>query len=235
MSQGIQFIDIIFLGLVAGFLVLRLRSVLGRRTGNEKQRDSFGRERLEEGRADSPDERPDNVVELPGRRAGNGAEVRTAEPGSPLDAGLTQIRLADRSFEPDQFLGGARKAFEMIVEAFAKGDCQALRPLLADDVYHDFEGAIAEREGQGRGLKTEIVSFRQVRIVGAEMRGRLAAVTVRFVTEQVVLTTDSEGRIIEGDPSAPELVTDDWTFSRDTSARDPNWQLVGTATPDDEA
>lgn len=235
MSQGIQFIDIIFLGLVAGFLVLRLRSVLGRRTGNEKQRDTLGRERLEEGRTEAPDERPDNVVELPGRRGGTGADVHTAEPGSPLDAGLTQIRLADRNFEPDQFLGGARKAFEMIVESFAKGDCDTLRPLLADDVYHDFEGAIAEREGQGRGLKTEIVAFRQVRIVGAEMRGRVAHVTVRFVTEQVVLTTDSEGRIVEGDPSAPEIVTDDWTFARDTSARDPNWKLVGTATPEDDA
>lgn len=231
MSQGIQFIDIIFLGLVAGFLVLRLRSVLGRRTGNERPpRDPYSARTGEDAQAE--DRRDDNVIELPGRRRSD--LDAAAGPQTPLEAGLTQIRLADESFEPDTFLSGARMAFEMIVESFAKGDTKALRPLLADDVYRNFEAAIRDRESRGETMETEIGSMKGITIDRAEMRQRVAFVTVRFVTEQMTIVRNAEGAVIEGDPTRYEPVTDLWTFARDTSSRDPNWQLVATDTPDDE-
>ncbi len=231
MSQGIQFIDIIFLGLVAGFLVLRLRSVLGRRTGEEKQRDVRGRP-LEDGEAQAPLD-DDNVVELPGR--GTAGRGMTFGPVSDdVEVGLTRISLADPSFEPDRFLGGARAAFEMIVAAFAKGDTAALRPLLADDVYKDFETAILQRREAGETMETEVASIKSVDLKRAEMRGDTAFVTVRFVSEQMILLKDGEGRVVAGDPTTYETVTDDWTFARNCASRDPNWQLVATETPEDE-
>lgn len=231
MSQGIQFIDIIFLGLVAGFLVLRLRSVLGRRTGEEKERDLRGRS-MEDVQA-SPSPREDNVIELPGRREGE-RPISFGAVDDAVEAGLTRISLADPAFEPDRFLGGARAAFEMIVEAFAKGDTAALRPLLADEVYKDFESAIRQRQEAGETMETEIEAIKSIDLTRAEMRGDTAYVTVRFVSEQMVLVKDGEGRVVAGDPTRYETVTDDWTFARNTTSRDPNWQLVATETPEDE-
>lgn len=228
MSQGIQFIDIIFLGLVAGFLVLRLRSVLGRRNGHERPpHDAYGLNRRNTGGAD------DNVVELPGRRADGEAPPHPSEARNPVEAGLTQIRLADPAFEVETFMAGARKAFEMIVEAYAKGDTRTLQPLLADDVYRNFEVAIRDRESRGETMQTEIVSMKNVSIERAEMRHRTAMITVRFVSEQMIVVRDRNGTVIEGDPTRYEMVTDLWTFSRDTSSRDPNWRLVATETPDE--
>lgn len=227
MSQGIQFIDIIFLGLVAGFLVLRLRSVLGRRTGSEKRQDPYGLNR----QAEERQKERGNVVDLPGRHVEPDGEAAPDAPQTPLQAGLVSIRTADPSFEADRFLGGARMAFEMIVDAYAKGDEAALRPLLAADVCANFVAAIRARREQNHTLETEIAAFKKISLESVEMKGSVAFVAVRFVTEQMILTKDSEGRIVEGDPSAYETVTDIWTFSRDTSTRDPNWLLVATATP----
>lgn len=236
MSQGIQFIDIIFLGLVAGFLVLRLRSVLGRRTGNERPpkdpyaaKDPYAERPQDDAREETRD---DNVIELPGRRV---ERADAAGPQTPLEAGLTQIRLADGAFDPETFLSGARMAFEMIVGSFAKGDTKTLRPLLADDVYRNFEAAIKDRESRGETMETEVGSFKSISIDTAEMRKRMAYVTVRFVTEQMTMVRNAEGVVLEGDPTRFEPVTDLWTFARDTSGRDPNWQLVATETPEDEA
>jgi len=228
MSQGIQFIDIIFLALVAGFLVLRLRSVLGRRTGNEKRPENYGFDRQQDA-ADGTGGQTDNVVELPNRRSPRPDMAVVDED----DSGLTQVRLADPSFDVDEFLAGARAAFEMIVEAFAKGDLDTLRPLLADEVYADFEAAVRDRESRGETMETEIISIQRIEMAKAEMRQRVAHITVRFVSEQMTLIKDSEGRVIEGDPTSFETVTDDWTFARDTTSGDPNWQLVATSTPEE--
>lgn len=222
MDQGIQFIDIIVLAVIAGFLVLRLRSVLGRRTGNEPRPDIS---------KPSPIGEQDNVVDLPGRRASRPDGV-TIDENSPAAAGLAQIVRADPSFGPDMFLSGARRAFEMIVEGFAKGNTDALRPLLAADVYAGFEGAIHDRQSRGEVMETEVVSFKSIDITGASMKGTVAEVAVTFVTEQMIVVRDSNGKVIEGDPTRYEVVTDRWTFQRDTSDRDPNWRLIATETPE---
>jgi predicted lipid-binding transport protein (Tim44 family) len=226
MSEGFQYIDILFFAMVAAFIALRLRSVLGRRTGHERRRlGGFG----------SP--RPngaDNVVTLPDRSSAQAeadAGLVDLADGS-VKTGLTQIRLADSRFDLQQFLAGARAAFEMIVEAYADGNKAALRPLLADKVYHGFDGAIDQRQAAGQTLETQLTAVPAAEIVGAEMNGSRARITVRFKSEQINLLKDAEGRIVEGDPTTAEEVIDLWTFERDTTSADPNWTLAETRTPD---
>lgn len=223
-------IEIILIALVAVFLVLRLRSVLGRRTGNERPptQDPFAPP------APTPEARRDNgnVVQLP--RSGNeplppsprsAGQARIAPAAA---AGVEAIRNADRSFDPHGFAGGARAAFEMIVGAFAKGDLATLRPLLDDATYASFEAAVKDRSSQGRVLETSLIGFDSTELVRAELRGTVAHVTMRFVTEQINVTRGADGLVVDGNPNTVDRVTDVWTFARDTRSDNPNWLLVGT-------
>lgn len=232
MNDGIQFFDIILLAMIAGFVILRLRSVLGRRTGNEQPpKDAFGRR---DRRAEKVD---DKVVELPDRRSADRAAAdpavqAAAKPAeTTLEAGITQIQVADRNFDPDQFANGARAAFETIVEAFAKGDTGTLRSLLSNEVLERFKAAIAEREAAGRVLETTVVGIKSSELIEAYMNGRTAFATVSFVSEQINVTRDAEGNVVEGDDNRVTDVTDIWTFARNTRSRDPNWTLVETRSP----
>lgn len=223
MGDGLPFLDIIFFAMVAAFLILRLRSVLGRRTGNERDRqDPFSPKPNAENDAD-------NVVALPQRAKPTG-DIEDAPPGS-VAAGLTQIKLADPNFEEKYFANGSRAAFEMIVEAFARGDRETLRPLLANEVYERFAGAIDSREARKETLETRLLSLNAADITEARMSGSLAEVTVEFVSEQVNLTRNEAGEVIDGDPDHIESVVDIWTFRRDTRSDDPNWLLAATRTP----
>jgi predicted lipid-binding transport protein (Tim44 family) len=217
-----QFIDIVFFAMVALFLVLRLRSVLGKRTGNERRRpDPFSGPQPVPGRKDA-----DNVITLPDR-AGERAETPATDP---LAAGIAAIRAADRGFKEQEFLSGARAAFEMILGAFAAGDAAALRPLLNDEVYANFAQEIDRRQRAGEKLENRIVRMRAADIVEARMDGRMALVTVKFVTEQINVLRDDKGVPLPGQSSEPAEVIDLWTFARDTRSRDPNWLLVATGT-----
>ena len=140
--------------------------------------------------------------------------------------------LADPGFDLSGFLEGAKAAFAMIVEAFARGDKAALRPLLSDEVFTSFAAAIDEREQLGRTITTELVSIGGAELVGAAMRGTTARLTVRFKSEQINVTRDRDGEVIDGDPHAILEAVDIWTFERDTRSRDPNWLLVETRTPE---
>ncbi len=230
MSESFAFIDIIFFAMVAAFIAFRLRSVLGRRTGNERRRANpvLTPDQAAERQSN------DNVVPLPERHANQQAEEPNfADIGDPaIKQGVTEIRLADHKFDLDGFLQGARAAFGLIIEAFANGDKTALRPLLADDVYASFAAAIDAREAAGERLATEIVSIRSADIAAAGMNGPYAQLTVRFLTEQINVTRDAGDNVVDGDPTRIDEVVDIWTFSRDTRTSDPNWQLVETRTPD---
>ena len=227
MSEGFQYIDILFFAMVAAFIALRLRSVLGRRTGHERRRTGgFGSPR--------PNGAADNVVTLPDRSSAQAeAEAGLVDlaDGS-VKTGLTQIRLADSRFDLQQFLAGARAAFEMIVEAYAAGDKATLRPLLADEVYRGFDGAIDQRQAAGQTLETQLTSVPAAEVVGAGMDGSRARVIVRFKSEQINLLKDADGKVLDGDPGTALDVIDLWTFERDTTSPDPNWTLVETRTPD---
>ena len=222
-----SYIDIIVFAVLAGVLILRLRSVLGRRTGNEKppqENERFGHIGREA-------ETEDTVVPMPQRDVQPPAEPVKA-PEEALD-GLEAIQAADPNFVPEAFLGGARRAFEMVLEAFAEGDVETLRNLLNDDVFANFKAAIEDRQAAGERLETDVVSFIDIAIDEAALNGREAAVTVRFVTEQVNLVSNADGEIVEGNPEQTVRVVDLWTFARDVRARDPNWRLVATDSPED--
>jgi len=213
---------------VAAFVLFKLRSVLGRRTGHEQQRpDVFAEaERSADSSGDaSADTGNDNVVQMPNRQRGEAVEI---DPNSPVGAGVRDIQAADDSFDPGEFLEGAKAAFEMIVGAFARSERDVLRPLLAPDVFVNFDKAIADREQAGETLETTFIGFKSAKLTDVAMQGREARVTVTFVSEQSNAVRDGDGNVVDGDPAAIEKITDIWTFARDTKSRDPNWQLAET-------
>ncbi|HLW29187.1 MAG TPA: Tim44/TimA family putative adaptor protein [Kiloniellales bacterium] len=228
MNEGSQLLDILLFAAIAAFLVLRLRNVLGRRTGHDSRPefDPFKQKQEAPQRSAPEDEK---IIPLPSHT--RRTQEANFDGNDPVSAGITQIRLADGNFDPEAFLKGAHAAFEMIVSAFAKGDKDTLRNLLADDVYNDFSRAIDERQEEGHRLETTLVSIHEPEIIEAELQDRTAFVTVKLVSEQINVTRDSENRIIEGDPSDVVRLTDIWTFARNTRSRDPNWALVATSSP----
>lgn len=221
-------LEILILAGFAAFILYRLYSVLGRRTGNEQQ--PFDPLTRRETRAMQT--KDDNVIPLP-RPAGFPRPVTSVESkivaGSPLAVGIDQIRQVDRSFDVDSFVRGATMAHEMIARAFAEGDRASLKNLLSEDVYASFDAAISERERNGHKIDFSFVGLKQATPEDATLRGRIAEVTVRFVSELITATRDAAGAVIEGAAGVVREVTDVWTFARDTRSGDPNWKLVSTA------
>ena len=224
MGEGFQFIDIILFAMIAAFLILRLRSVLGRRQDNgAPPSDPFSG-----GSQHEPQE--DNVVQLPDQSEplDLDGEPATREPATPLEAGFTQIRIADPAFDQEEFLVGARTAFEFVIQAFAEGDTETLESLLNDEVYQNFLSAIRSREAANETLENTLVRIRAADAIEAYMDGAVAFVTMKIVSEQVNVTRDAAGEVTDGDPGHITEITDIWTFGRDTNSRDPNWELVAT-------
>jgi predicted lipid-binding transport protein (Tim44 family) len=224
--ESFQFIDIIILAMAAGFIILRLRSVLGRRTGHEPDSHDPARE-------DSFARNPDNVVQMPlphARRSRETAmlDIEPIYHGSKLEAGLVQIKMADPTFSATAFLEGAAKAFEMIVTAYAKHDTDTLKPLLSADVYARFAGAIQEREERSETMETELVILKPPKLESVEVNDTHALIDVRFQSEQVNVIKDKTGAIIDGDREHVDSITDVWSFARDLASTDPNWALVAT-------
>lgn len=220
MGGGFQIIDIVLFAVLALFLIFKLGSVLGRRGDDEGHQPdpSFGASDREQASGD-------NVVAMQERQAPTPEEIASMDP---LEAGIARIKAADPSFREKEFIKGARMAFEMILEAFAKGDAKALKALLETAVYENFAGAIKDREKAGHELETTIVGIDESEILKAELDENLARVTVKIVTEQVNALKDAAGEIVEGDPANVVKVTDVWTFCRNMKSRDPNWLLVAT-------
>lgn len=230
MGQAFQFLDIIIFALLAAFLVMRLRSVLGRRTGHERRppEDTFGRAKKVEG----SEKRDEKVVRLSGHDATEASrEPVDVEQTDALAAGLAKILHADRKFDLDRFMAGASQAFDMIVVSYASGDTDTLKPLLSEDVFDNFARVISERESEGWVLETTLVGTRSVEAIEASMSRTVASVTVKFVSEQINVTRNENDEIVEGDATRVANVTDIWTFARDTVSRNPNWLLVATGAP----
>lgn len=223
------FLDIILLAMVAAFLVFRLRSVLGKRTGNERPpTDPYaGRDGAAPGGPEAPEGHDDGtVVSLPDR-----SPQSDIPEGSPATDGLKAIQAADSAFSVTEFVEGVRMAFEMIVTSFANGDRETLRPLLSDEVYENFAGAIVERETRSETMEMTLVGIREAEVLEATMDGRVAFVTTKIVSEQIEVVRDAAGEPVSGDPSKVATVTDIWTFARNTRSRNPNWTLVATEAP----
>jgi len=223
---------IIFLAL-AVFIFLRLRSVLGQRTGRERPPyDPYAAREPVQPAAEK-------VVALPNRSPETASAPVTpaepverwkgiAEPGSAIATGLDAIAAAAPDFDAKHFLTGARAAYEMIVNAYAEGDRRTLKNLLSREVFEGFEAAIIEREKRGDTVESRFVSIDGAEITAAEVRGRSIHATVRFQSKLVSVTRDKAGNVIDGNAEKVTDVTDVWTFARDVSSRDPNWKLVAT-------
>src|SRR5258706_9870123 len=222
--QNFQVFSILLFGLLAGFMVFKVYSVLGRRTGRERSPEE--QLRLPDGARSNPKAPPpkDNVVTLPER---GGAAAASA--AGPLARALLDIKVLDRNFDTERFLSGARAADEMIVTAFARVERDVLRPLLSDDVFEAFDGAIKAREAKKERVEFTFLSLKSARVTGAEMKGSTAEVTVTFDSEIMLAGYDPSGALIEGDPKTPHGVTEVWTFARETRSSDPNWGLISTA------
>ena len=208
-------IDLVLFGMIAAFLVLRLRSILGKRTGFERQAPP-----VQPGPRPAPGPIIDAKAESPAPAA-----AAVPEAASATGQALAQMRTLDRGFDPERFLAGADQAFRMILAAFGAGDRVGLRALLADDTYRAFEQAISAREKAGETQVSEIKSMQKLAIEQAEVKGRVGAVTVRIVSDQVSYTQDKDGRAVSGTDAVTEI-TDLWTFERDLTQQDPTWRLV---------
>jgi len=219
---------------VAVVVLLRLRSVLGTRTGNERppserirKQDNAQDEKVvplhpstdptsEEAEAD----RRNRKIEAEIERFSHGDEK--------LADGMAAIAAVDEEFSPKTFLEGAKSAYEMIITAFASGDRKTLKNLLEKEVYEGFEAAIVDREAQGHKVDFTFVGLPKIEMSGAELDKRIASVTIQFNAEVVSATRDEDGNLIEGNGDQVNVIADEWTFARNTRARDPNWKLVAT-------
>ena len=228
MSEGFQFIDIIFFAMIAAFLVLRLRGVLGRRDGHQgKIQNSFKNQASEQ--------QDNNVIVMPDRTDPHADEsplkesaLDAGESDDPIVRGLMEIQRANPDFDSEDFISGSKIACELILGAYASGDTGTLKPLLSAEVFADFSQAIRDREQAGETLEDTLVGITSADIVEAFIEGRTENITVKFVSEQVNVTFDEKGEVIDGNPNAVIDTIDFWTFSRDSKSSDPNWTLVAT-------
>jgi predicted lipid-binding transport protein (Tim44 family) len=228
---------------LAVVIFLKLRSVLGRRTGHEQARYERLKAQQEAAQRNGKIAAQEKVVTLP-RREREDVEPRPVETKVRADVeervrgmagentgvakALVDIVRTDLSFDPDEFLRGARAAYEIIVTAFAEGNRKTLKDLLSRDVYEGFSGAIGDRENRGEQIDQSFVGIKSADIVEAELKNGVAQLTIKFVSELISATRDKAGEVISGDPKRIKEVTDIWTFAREVVSRNPNWRLIAT-------
>jgi predicted lipid-binding transport protein (Tim44 family) len=213
---GSQLLDIVLIAMLAGFVLFRLYTVLGRRTGHER--------RPQEDYRIGPQRAEDTVGAAPKL-----THVSAERPSDPVASGLFDIGLADRGFDKEHFLKGARAAYEMILTAFANNDRTTLKPLLGDEVFGAFDSVMRRREQSGDKATMTLVGFTEVKIIAAALKGSTAEITLAYSARLIAATANSQGAVIDGDDKSVRDVTDVWTFIRDSRARDPNWTLVSTS------
>ncbi|MDA5192371.1 Tim44/TimA family putative adaptor protein [Govanella unica] len=240
MNDGFQFLDIIFLAMLAGFIALRLRSVLGRRTGHERPPEEASRRYTGAPKDDSKAPEKDPVKDRdygmdvepdakPVVMTQNTTDYRMVlSPSSPAFDGVEDIRRRDPGFSPSQFAAGARAAYDMILTGFWDGKTAEFRPYVSDEVFAQFEAAIRMRKTEGQTLRNKLDRVSRVEFADASLNGTVASISMLFVSDAILTTLDREDRIIAGDPSDPVEVNDQWTFERDLRGNDPNWILVAT-------
>lgn len=210
-------VGIVLLAMIALFVGLRLYAVLGQRTGHEQQ----------------PVTRPEAAPGLDASPSQLEPKPEPAEPsGFAFDqkaaTGIRSIVASDPGFDVARFLEGAQAAYRVILEAFWKGDREALAPLVAEDVRQAFVGAIDEREAAGHKLDNRLVGIERASIEDARVEGRIAEIEVRFEAFVAAVTHDSKGEMIAGSMVDAIPTHDIWTFRRTLGSDDPNWVLVET-------
>ncbi len=233
MNGSIDPITLIFL-VIALVLVFKIRSELGKHDDYDRSSSNFDPEKLNK-------KQEDNVIPLreDQKQANRSADVedkididkmisKTADGNKELENNLKALHEADERFNPDNFLFGAKKAYEMIVTAFAQDDRDTLKNLLAEEVFKGFETALDDRADRGHSVDSTMVGISVAEIKNVELDGKTAQITVKFVSEMISATHDNDGALIDGDPSKVQDVTDIWTFSRQVDSKNLNWKLVAT-------
>jgi predicted lipid-binding transport protein (Tim44 family) len=203
---------LIFSG-VALFVIWRLISVLGTRTGHEQRRDLEGVQRS---------------TKAAEARAETAGAAPAGEKPAPVSAAALPLKAVDPGFDEKAFLEGARAAYEMIVEAFAAGDLKSIRRFLSQSVYDAFKAALTDRESSGLVAELKFVGVENAAIVKSSADGDSMTAVADFASNQVRVTRDKEGKVVDGDPTRIDLVKDRWTFARKITSGDPNWVLVAT-------
>lgn len=215
-------LDIILFAMVAGFIILRLRSELGNKSGGEPNppgevdptqtnRNSIGNDNIINGEYEPS---ADNVIPL--------------ESNPELRGAFRQIQAADGNFTISNFLHGARTVYKMVLESFWSGDRETLKSYLSQDIYDQFEGAITAREKAEHVLENKILDIVKIDIVDASLKNKTAEITVHFKAEIIAVTRDKDGNAIDGNMSDATILNDKWTFTHDTLSNDPSWLLVAT-------
>jgi predicted lipid-binding transport protein (Tim44 family) len=229
MQEHFDLTTIIF-ALLAAFVVWKVRSILGTRTGHEEP----PQERLSQhsSAADVTSRQDEAANDTTGHSQRNlTSETRWAPfavPGSDLWVNLDQLAKMDTSFTPREFQEGAKAAYEMILLAFSNGDRATLKPLLSKEVFDSFATAISERENNGQVAETTLVSIERAEIKKVVIKGTIVQVVVGFNSKLISAIRVASGSVIEGSAEKVVDMTDIWTFSRDSSSRDPNWRLIST-------
>ena len=218
MGIAVPFVDILIFAIIAIFLGLRLRNILGSRDGYEQSPEEMGQRQAMQQMPDNDDVSDEGAK-----------KVVPIRPTALSGSGISAIKKADPSFQEDQFMQGAASAFAMVLTAFAEGDLSQLRRLLGYDLFNEFSDAIRERNAENESLSLVVDEIEDVQILDGEMADGIASVTVRFVSKQTRRLFDGEGNEIVDDASVNEAVIDVWTFERDTQIADPNWKLVETS------
>lgn len=222
MGIAVPFVDILIFAIIAIFLGLRLRNILGTRDGYEQTPEEMGQNHTyqqPDGEDDRDHRQDDEAMK----------KVVPIRPAALSGSGIAAIKKADPAFNEDQFMQGAAAAFAMVLNAYADGDLSQLRRLLGYDLFNEFSDAIRERNADNESLSLEIDSIDDVQIVDGEVADGIASVTVRFASKQTRRIFDGDGNEIADDASLNEAVIDVWTFERDTQMADPNWKLVETS------
>ena len=211
------FIDILIFAVIAVLLVLRLRSVLGQRTGYEQPQDNQVKESFAD-KGNAP-------ISFP-KAADKSAKIS--------GSGLEALRRADRQFNEKEFVQGATAAFEMILTAFADGDQAQLKRLLSYDLLHGFLQTIHDRTAARESHEITVNDIREVSILNVELVDSVASITVHFHTTQTRIARDEQGDVMEDSDTEPQEFIDIWTFERDLTLSDPNWKLAETESADED-
>ena len=197
MNNSFEYLDIIILAMIAGFIILRLRGMLGRRTGHEKK--------------------------VLGGLFGKKVTQRNTEKKV---VNLSSSKLDDAAKE--QFIEGAKAAYEMIITSFAKGDKNALKPLLNKEIYQNFSNEIDHRKKENLKSELTFVGVKSAEIKNFEKKDNIYIFTVNFVSEIITYRKDKNNKVIEGNPDIIKTVNDVWKFSKNMWSSNPNWYLVET-------
>lgn len=216
----IVIVEIVILAMIAAFLGLRLYSVLGRRAEHEEESVPHRFDGSEEQQRTPAQP---HSVPMPAPKP---VQIEGVLPA--VERGVREIASADSRFDLTAFLDGAKSAYEIVLEAFWNGDRETLKELCDDDVYAGFDAAIAAREEAGHALDNTLIRIEETRVHSAQLDGRMARIAVLFVADIAAVTRDADGNVIAGSLDDAVESRDIWTFSRNVSAKDPNWLLDET-------